>query len=77
MALGCHDDTKGRWQTDIWRKLRCDYKRLRESFVQKKVPAKSQTPNMEYIMVDSTILRAHACSAGANKKNMEAKRISL
>ncbi|PCH59320.1 MAG: hypothetical protein COC05_07275 [Gammaproteobacteria bacterium] len=25
-------------------------------------------PDMEYIMVDSTILRAHACSAGALKK---------
>ena len=26
-------------------------------------------PDMEYVMVDSTILRAHACSSGANKKN--------
>ena len=31
-------------------------------------------PDMEYIMVDSTILRAHACAAGAIKKNMEARR---
>ena len=30
-------------------------------------------PDMEYIMVDSTILRAHACAAGANKKNTAAK----
>ena len=30
--------------------------------------------DMEYIMVDSTILRAHACSAGANKKNTEARK---
>lgn len=29
----------------------------------------SQDPDMEYIMVDSTILRAHACAAGAVKKN--------
>lgn len=34
----------------------------------------SDDPDMEYIMVDSTILRAHACAAGANKKNMEGKR---
>jgi transposase len=34
-------------------------------------------PDMEYIMVDSTILRAHACAAGANKKNMEDKKINL
>ena len=26
-------------------------------------------PDMEYVMVDSTILRAHACASGANKKN--------
>ncbi len=26
-------------------------------------------PDMEYIMVDSTILRAHACASGAIKKN--------
>jgi putative transposase len=26
-------------------------------------------PDMEYIMVDSTILRAHACASGALKKN--------
>ncbi len=29
----------------------------------------AQDPDMEYIMVDSTILRAHACAAGAVKKN--------
>ncbi len=29
----------------------------------------SKDPDMEYIMVDSTILRAHACAAGAVKKN--------
>ena len=34
----------------------------------------SSDPDMEYIMVDSTILRAHACSAGANKKNTEDKK---
>ncbi len=33
-------------------------------------------PDMEYIMVDSTILRAHACAAGANKKNTVDKRSS-
>ena len=32
-------------------------------------------PDMEYIMVDSTILRAHACAAGAIKKNMVARMI--
>ena len=32
-------------------------------------------PDMEYVMVDSTILRAHACAAGALKKNT-ATRIS-
>jgi len=26
-------------------------------------------PDLEYIMVDSTILRAHACASGALKKN--------
>jgi putative transposase len=30
----------------------------------------AQDPDMEYLMVDSTILRAHACAAGAIKKNM-------
>jgi len=34
----------------------------------------SDSPDMEYIMVDSTILRAHACAAGANKKNMAVKK---
>lgn len=29
----------------------------------------SDDPDMEYIMVDSTILWAHACAAGAVKKN--------
>lgn len=29
----------------------------------------ARDPDMEYIMVDSTILRAHACAAGAVKKN--------
>ena len=33
----------------------------------------SKDPDMEYIIVDSTILRAHACAAGADKKNTEAK----
>lgn len=28
----------------------------------------AQDPDMEYIMVDSTVLRAHACAAGAVKK---------
>jgi len=31
-------------------------------------------PDMEYIMVDSTILRAHACASGAIKKNMGARK---
>ena len=30
----------------------------------------SDDPDMEYIMIDSTILRAHACAAGANKKKI-------
>ncbi len=34
----------------------------------------SGDPDMEYIMVDSTVLRAHACAAGANKKNTVAKK---
>ncbi len=29
----------------------------------------ARDPDMEYIMVDSTILRAHACASGAVKKN--------
>lgn len=29
-------------------------------------------PDMEYIMIDSTILRAHACAAGAKKKTAKA-----
>ena len=29
----------------------------------------AEDPDLEYIMVDSTILRAHACAAGAIKKN--------
>ena len=33
-------------------------------------------PDMEYIMIDSTILRAHACAAGALKKT-EAKKSKL
>ena len=37
----------------------------------------SGDPDMEYVMVDSTILRAHACAAGANKKNTVAKRSRL
>jgi len=37
----------------------------------------SSDADMEYIMVDSTILRAHACAAGANKKNMEDRKIRL
>ena len=35
----------------------------------------ARDPDMEYIMVDSTILRAHACAAGAIKKNTESKTI--
>ena len=35
----------------------------------------AQDPDMEYIMVDSTILRAHACASGAIKKNMERRKI--
>lgn len=33
--------------------------------------------DMEYIMIDSTILRAHACAAGANKKNTAVKKTKL
>ena len=32
-------------------------------------------PDMEYIMVDSTILRAHACAAGALKKSMADRKV--
>jgi len=35
----------------------------------------AKDPDMEYIMIDSTILRAHACAGGANKKNTEDKKI--
>ena len=35
----------------------------------------ADSPDMEYVMVDSTILRAHACAAGASKKNTVAKKI--
>src|SRR5664279_2993530 len=35
----------------------------------------ARDPDMEYIMVDSTILRAHACAAGAIKKNTAVKKI--
>lgn len=31
--------------------------------------------DMEYIMVDSTILRAHACAAGALKKNTAIRKL--
>lgn len=31
-------------------------------------------PDMEYIMIDSTILRAHACAAGAQKKTRGARK---
>ena len=34
-------------------------------------------PDMEYIMVDSTVLRAHACSAGASKKTWRTGKPSL
>ncbi len=34
----------------------------------------SSDADMEYIMVDSTILRAHACAAGANKKTWQTRR---
>jgi len=34
----------------------------------------ARDPDMEYIMVDSTVLRAHACAAGAVKKNMAGKK---
>ncbi len=30
-------------------------------------------PDMEYVMVDSTILRAHACAAGVSKKTGRAR----
>ena len=32
-------------------------------------------PDMEYIIVDSTILRAHACASGAIKKNMAIRKV--
>lgn len=32
-------------------------------------------PDMEYIMIDSTVLRAHACAAGAGKKGAVEKMI--
>lgn len=35
----------------------------------------AKDPDMEYIMVDSTILRAHACAAGAVKKSMARTKI--
>ena len=31
----------------------------------------SQDADMEYIMIDSTILRAHACAAGAKKNSIK------
>lgn len=34
----------------------------------------ADNPDMEYIMIDSTILRAHACSSGALKKTAAKKR---
>ena len=34
----------------------------------------ADNPDMEYIMIDSTILRAHACSSGALKKTATKKR---
>jgi len=34
-------------------------------------------PDMEYIMVDSTVLRAHACASGANKKKRQPRRASV
>lgn len=34
----------------------------------------AKDPDMEYIMVDSTILRAHACASGATKKNTAVKK---
>jgi len=34
----------------------------------------AQDADMEYVMIDSTILRAHACAAGALKKNMAGKK---
>lgn len=33
----------------------------------------ARDPDMEYIMVDSTVLRAHACAAGAVKKTWRAR----
>ena len=32
-------------------------------------------PDMQYIMVDSTILRAHACASGAVKKNTATRNV--
>ena len=37
----------------------------------------SKEADMEYIMVDSTILRAHACASGANKKNTATRKIRV
>lgn len=35
--------------------------------------ALSQSQDVEYIMIDSTIMRAHACAAGAPKKSVMRK----
>lgn len=37
----------------------------------------ADSPDMECVMVDSTILKAHACAGGASKKNMVPKKIKL
>ena len=63
--------TYGNWNViyqrfAYWKQLRI-WQKLFEHF--------SQDADREYLMLDSTILRAHACAAGAIKKNTELKKL--
>ncbi len=53
-----------KWNTVYRRFADCSNKGIWENMLKHF----SSEPDMEYIMIDSTVMRAHACSSGASKK---------
>jgi transposase len=54
-----------------WRAVHRRFKRWADLGIWERLMKQASDPDTEIIMIDATIVRAHACSAGYNKKDYQ------